>query len=107
MGGLEAIDPKGASLDANTAPAPTGSTGSVELVDGAEEATTTKSEAFEFPGRECGVEQAPDAAAADTTSHESRTLLCMLSWSQLSHHVGCCGHRHRVVCCSCGGRHTA
>jgi len=44
---VEAIEPKGASLDTNAAPAPTESTTSVELADGAEEATTAKPKALE------------------------------------------------------------
>ena len=44
---VEAIEPKGASLDTNAAPAPTESTASVGLAGGAEEATTAKPEALE------------------------------------------------------------
>jgi len=40
--GLEAIKPKGASLDTNATPAPTESTASIKLASGAEEATTAK-----------------------------------------------------------------
>jgi len=43
---VEAIEPKGASLDTSAAPAPTESTASIELAGGAEEATT-KPEALE------------------------------------------------------------
>ena len=43
---LEAIEPKGVSLDMNAAPAPTESTTSVELASGAEEATTAKPKAL-------------------------------------------------------------
>jgi hypothetical protein len=54
---VEVIEPKLASLEANTMPAPTESTASVKLAGGAEEATTTKPKALE-PWAEsaaCGV----------------------------------------------------
>jgi hypothetical protein len=41
------MEPKGVSLDANTAPAPTKSTTSVKLAVGAEKATTTMPKALE------------------------------------------------------------
>ncbi len=44
---VEVIEPKGASLDMNAAPAPTESTASIELAGGAEEATTAKPKALE------------------------------------------------------------
>lgn len=82
---LEAVEPKGVSLDANTPLAPNKSTASVKPAGGAEVTTTAKPEALELLREKVWHGRGPRRRCHH---HEPHLLHCVLSWPQLSPHVG-------------------